>query len=93
VFRLAYLLSDKNNFIALVTAILFAIHPVHVESVHGCRKEKMYLWFVLSAGLISYVKYIDERSRKQYVLAMLFMVLSLLSKPAAVIFPVALFSY
>ena len=93
VFRLAYLLSEKNNFIALVTAMLFAIHPVHVESVAWVseRKDVLYgLFFLL--GLISYVKYIDERSRKQYLLAMLFMVLSLLSKPAAVIFPVALFS-
>ena len=93
VFRLAYLLSEKNNFIALVTAMLFAIHPVHVESVAWVseRKDVLYgLFFLL--GLISYAKYVDELSRKQYVLAMIFMALSLLSKPAAVIFPVALFS-
>jgi protein O-mannosyl-transferase len=93
VFRLLYLLSERNNFIAFVTALLFAIHPVHVESVAWVseRKDVLYgLFFLL--GLISYVKYVDTQSRKQYLLAMAFMLLSLLSKPAAVIFPVVLFS-
>ncbi|MGZ3975777.1 MAG: ArnT family glycosyltransferase, partial [Flavisolibacter sp.] len=92
VFRLVYLLSGKNNFIAFVTAILFGIHPVHVESVAWVseRKDVLYgLFFLL--GLISYVKYVDEQSKKHYVLSMIFMLLSLLSKPAAVIFPVVLF--
>jgi len=93
VFRLAYLLSEKNEFIAFVTALLFGIHPVHVESVAWVseRKDVLYALFFL-LGLISYVKYVDNNSKKQYGLAMLFMLLSLLSKPAAVIFPVALFS-
>jgi protein O-mannosyl-transferase len=93
VFRFTYLLTNKNNFIALVTALLFGIHPMHVESVAWVseRKDVLYgLFFLL--GLISYVKYIDENSKKHYLLAMLFMLLSLLSKPAAVIFPVVLFT-
>jgi tetratricopeptide (TPR) repeat protein len=93
VFRLVYLLSDKNNFIAFVTAILFGIHPVHVESVAWVseRKDVLYgLFFLL--GLISYVKYVDEQSKKHYALSMIFMLLSLLSKPAAVIFPLVLFT-
>jgi tetratricopeptide (TPR) repeat protein len=78
--------------IAFTTAILFGIHPVHVESVAWVseRKDVLYGLFFL-AGLISYTKYADTGSRKQYFLAILFLILSLLSKPAAVIFPVALF--
>jgi protein O-mannosyl-transferase len=93
VFRLVYLLSERNEFIAFVTAVLFAIHPVHVESVAWVseRKDVLYgLFFLL--GLISYTNYVDSHSKKQYVLAMVFMLLSLLSKPAAVIFPLVLFS-
>jgi tetratricopeptide (TPR) repeat protein len=92
VFRLAFLLSNKNLIIAFTTAILFAIHPMHVESVAWIseRKDVLYGLFFL-AGLISYTKYVDTDSRKQYLLAIIFLILSLLSKPAAVIFPVALF--
>ena len=93
VYRLAMLLSKKNMIIAFTTSILFAVHPMHVESVAWVaeRKDVLYsLFFIL--GLISYVKYADTGSKKQYWLTLLFLLLSLLSKPAAVIFPIALFA-
>ncbi|HEU5167243.1 MAG TPA: tetratricopeptide repeat protein, partial [Chitinophagaceae bacterium] len=54
------------------------------------RKDVLYALFFL-AGHIAYTKYIDTASRKQYWLILLFVILSLMSKPAAVIFPVSLF--
>ncbi len=92
VFRLAMLLSNRNTIIAFTTAILFGIHPVHVESVAWVseRKDVLYTLFFL-AGLISYTNYADTGSRKQYLLTILFFILSLLSKPSAVIFPLAIF--
>src|SRR6266404_6916919 len=92
VFRLVLLLSNRNIVIAFTTAVLFGIHPMHVESVAWVseRKDVLYALFFL-AGLISYTKYIDTSSGKHYVLTIVFLILSLLSKPAAVIFPLALF--
>jgi len=92
VFRLAMSLSKNNTIISFTTAILFGIHPVHVESVAWVaeRKDVLYALFFL-AGLISYTKYADTNSRKQYFLTTLFLILSLLSKPSAVIFPLAAF--
>ena len=92
VFRLALLLSRNNLIIAFTTSLLFGIHPMHVESVAWVseRKDVLYSLFFL-AGLISYTRYVDRRSNKQYWLAVLWLTLSLLSKPAAVIFPVVLF--
>jgi len=92
VFRLTMLLSRNNLIIAFTTSLLFGIHPMHVESVAWIseRKDVLYGLFFL-AGLISYTKFVDSGSKKQYGLTILFLVLSLLSKPAAVIFPVVLF--
>jgi tetratricopeptide (TPR) repeat protein len=92
VFRLAMILSRNNLIIAFTTSLLFGIHPMHVESVAWVseRKDVLYSLFFL-AGLISYTKYVDSGSKKQYGLTILLLVLSLLSKPAAVIFPVVLF--
>ena len=86
------LLLSRSVIIAITGAVLFAIHPVHVESVAWIseRKDVLYGLFFL-AGLISYTKYADTGSKRQYWFTALFLVLSLLSKPAAVIFPVALF--
>lgn len=91
VFRLAMLLSKKNFLIAFTTALLFGIHPMHVESVAWIseRKDVLYTLFFL-AGLITYIRYIDTKSRRQFLLTLLFLVLSLLSKPAAIVFPLVL---
>lgn len=91
VYRLALLLSKNNSLIAFVTSLLFGVHPLHVESVAWVseRKDVLYALFFI-AGHISFTKYIDTGSKKQYWLTLLFVVLSLLSKPAAVIFPVSL---
>ncbi|HKB44419.1 MAG TPA: tetratricopeptide repeat protein [Chitinophagaceae bacterium] len=92
VFRFALLLSNRNAPIAFVTAILFGIHPMHVESVAWVteRKDVLYGLFFI-AGLISYTKYTDTGSRKQYIITLIFLILALLSKPAAVVFPLVLF--
>lgn len=93
VFRLVLLLSRNNLIIAFTTALLFGLHPMHVESVAWVseRKDVLYAVFFL-AGLISYTKYIDSGSKRQYGLTIAFLILSLLSKPAAVIFPIVLFA-
>ena len=93
VFRLALLLGRNNLIIAITTSLLFGIHPMHVESVAWVseRKDVLYSLFFL-AGLISYTKYIDSGSKRQYGVTILFLLLSLLSKPAAVIFPIVLFA-
>jgi protein O-mannosyl-transferase len=91
VFRLAMSLSKGNSIISFTTAILFGIHPLHVESVAWVseRKDVLYgLFFV--AGLATYTKYVNSNSRKHYWLSILYFVLSLLSKPSAVVFPLAL---
>ena len=91
VFRLAMSLSKGNSIISFTTAILFGIHPIHVESVAWVseRKDVLYgLFFV--AGLITYTKYVDSNSQRHYWLSILYFVLSLLSKPSAVVFPLAL---
>jgi len=92
VYRLALLLSRNNSLIAFVTSLLFGIHPMHVESVAWVseRKDVLYTLFFL-AGHITFTKYVDTGAKKVYWMTLLFLVLSLLSKPAAVIFPVSLY--
>lgn len=92
VYRLVLLLSKNNPVIAFVTSLLFGIHPMHVESVAWVseRKDVLYGLFFL-AGHITFTRYVDSGSKKYYWLTFLLAVLSLLSKPAAVIFPVSLF--
>jgi len=89
VYRLTEQLSGKR-FTALVVAILFAVHPMHVESVAWIaeRKDVLYSAFYLSALLV-YLRYIESGFRaKHYWAALALFLASLLSKSAAVTLPV-----
>jgi tetratricopeptide (TPR) repeat protein len=79
----------KNTWIALLVASLFALHPMHVESVAWAseRKDLLYTFFALMS-LLSYGKFLDQKQIKYLLLTAAFFLLSLLSKSAAVIVPI-----
>ncbi len=84
VFRFIFLLSE-NSTIALITALLFGIHPMHVESVAWAaeRKDLLYAMFFLGS-LILYVRYIKGGERILFLsLALFLFALSILSKAMA----------
>ena len=97
VFYLTKLIS-KNKGVAFITALLFGIHPMHVEVVGwvSARKDLLYTLFLLGS-LITYYFYTEKQSKYPkyyYLLACLFFfILSLLAKGAAVILPLILFAF
>lgn len=90
VFLLIYLFS-KQTLISFITSILFAIHPLRVESVAWVteRKDLLYSIFYLG-GLILYFHYLKTSKTKYYFLALISFIMSLLSKSMAVTFPIIL---
>ena len=88
---------------ALITAVLFAVHPLRVESVAWVteRKDLLYAFFYLMA-VLSYLRFapggVSEEVPSQggrgrwyyYTAALLFFLMSLLSKAMAVTLPAVL---
>ncbi|MBU0676910.1 MAG: tetratricopeptide repeat protein [Verrucomicrobia bacterium] len=81
----------KNTSTALFVSLLFAVHPLRVESVVWVsqRKDVLYLFFYLAA-LLTYLRYAEKGERTAYVTALLLFGASLLSKQLAVSFPLIL---
>ena len=72
-------------------ALLFGIHPMHVESVAWLSAHKDVLYAVFFLGsLICYVRYIQRDNNKWYLFSLLLFMCSLLSKAVAVVLPVVL---
>lgn len=82
----------KATIVSTTTALLFGIHPLHVESVAWIseRKDVLYAFFYLMAVLL-YLKYAFSDSKKgkvkYYILCLFLFILSILSKPMAVTLP------
>jgi len=84
-------LWSKNLWVAVFSALLFGIHPLHVESVAWVaeRKDVLYSSFYLGA-LLSYGFFLRTTRRRFYYLCLILFLLSLLSKVMAVTFPLVL---
>lgn len=92
VFYFIWLISGKKIWVAAFTALIFGIHPMHVESVAWVteRKDVLYTFFFL-LSLIQYWQWLKNNKMISLFFCFLFFALSLLSKPAAIILPLVLF--
>jgi len=96
IFGLTDQLSRKYRWVSLFVALLWGLHPVHVESVIWVseRKDVLYTFFFLLACL-NYLRYrqsVDSGARQRGWLGVTFglFVLACLAKAMAVVLPVVL---
>ena len=72
-------------------AAVFAVHPLHVESVVWVSERRDVLaGFFWMAGLLAYARYAQRPAAARYALVFVCLALGLLSKPLMVTFPFAL---
>ena len=73
-------------------AALFALHPLHVESVAWVseRKDLLSTFFGLMM-ILAYHRYVKASGSKNYLLIVIFLSLGLMAKPMLVTFPLVLF--
>jgi tetratricopeptide (TPR) repeat protein len=73
-------------------AALFALHPLHVESVAwiAARKDVLSTFFWLLA-MLAYVRYVKQPGAARYLLVLLIFALGLMAKPMLVTLPFVFF--
>lgn len=81
----------KRNDAAAALALLFALHPMQVETVCwiSTRSNLLFSAFFLS-GLLFYEQFLRLQHKSSYILAFMMMLLASLSKSMAVTFPLAM---
>jgi len=78
---------------SIVAALVFALHPLRVESVAWVTERRDVLCFCFAAGsVLAYLRHLDRgvRPRRWYVMAIVLFAASLLSKGTAVVLPAVL---
>ncbi len=87
-------LLTRRPVAAIVTALLFGLHPMHVESVAWIsgRKDVLYAFFYFSACVcyMYYLRAADGKKAGWYAGILVLFICSLLAKPVAVTLPVTL---
>ncbi len=78
--------------IAFLTALLFAIHPMHVESVAWISDRKDLLCTIYYVGaMCTYLLYLKKGRNKLLAITFLLFILALLSKAMAITLPIVFF--
>ncbi len=90
VFWLVLLLSRRLG-VSLIAALLFGVHPIHVESVAWIteRKDVLYAFFFLGS-LIAYLYYLRKQAGGYYYLSLFLFFISLLPKAQGLCLPLVL---
>jgi len=72
-------------------AVVFALHPLHVESVAWIAERKDVLsTFFGFLTVMSYIRYLKRRGAMQYLMVVLFFALGLMAKPMLMTLPIIL---
>jgi len=83
--------DDRSLVAAAVAGLVFALHPLHVESVAWVSERKGLLCGVFYvAALLCYLRFAEHRRRSWYLACLGSFFLALLAKPMAVTFPLVL---
>jgi len=93
-FNMMSFLQDKRKrlLLALAVSLLFALHPLQVESVAWMSERKNLLFaFFFFAACIAYIKYNKSQQGRYYALACFLFVLGILAKVTAITFAISLF--
>jgi len=87
VFCLTRKISGKST-VSLLAALLFVIHPAHAGAVSyiSSRTDLLFFFFGFLC-MLSYVFFVERRRYTLLAASVFFLVLSLLSKEAALVFP------
>jgi protein O-mannosyl-transferase len=83
--------TDQSASIAFIAALLFTVHPVHVESMAGIAQRKdLVSGFLFFWSLLMYLRFRESGARRQYAFSLVLFFLALLAKGTVLVLPLVI---
>lgn len=91
---LTALALTQNKWVSIAAAVLFVVHPVHVEAVAwiSSRKDLVATAFALPSFLV-YLRYCHEGKKKWYFISLLLFLVAVAGKLSVATFPAVFLAY
>jgi hypothetical protein len=91
---LTALAFTQNRIISIAAAILFVVHPVHVEAVAwiSSRKDLVATAFALPS-LLAYLKWRNDKNKTWYIISVLLFLIAVAGKLSVATFPAVFLAY
>ena len=84
---LQLLFQQERPWLAFVTALLFALHPIHTEVVANIKSfDELLAFSLVLISLYQLVKYVDLKQKKSLLISLLLFLLACFSKESTVTF-------
>ncbi len=84
---LQLLFQQQRPWLAFVTALLFALHPIHTEVVANIKSfDELLAFSLVLISLYQLVKYVDLKQKKSLLISLLLFLLACISKESTVTF-------
>lgn len=85
VFLMVGSIKSRYKWLPYIVAGIFLCHPIHTEVVANIKgRDDLLAFMFLMGSLITITKYLKTSQKKYFILSLLFMVVSLLSKESSI---------
>ncbi len=86
-----YVFKEQNKYLAFVTCLIFAVHPIHTEVIANVKsRDEIISFILLIVSLISFIKHLEKRSLGHFLNGLFCFLLALLTRESAAAFVVVI---
>jgi len=82
-----HIFKEQNKYLAFITCLLFAAHPIHTEVIANVKsRDELIAFILLLAASFAFIRYSEKRSAMQLLSGLCYFFIALLTRESAVPF-------
>lgn len=84
----------KSKIISFFSSLLFALHPMHTESLNWIKNRvDLIATLFLFISFYSFIRFVEDKGKRFYIITLVMFIFALLAKEISITFPALIFFY